>query len=242
MNTKKESQDIQQQYKELISQRRFAELAKLMKSSDTPPADYNIRTGFKAYIEEPQGKKVKLFYIMKLKEITQIKPDTSILRAACEISLDANSPEVLESVVKRLEIEKEVFKGMEAFLQKTYASYVENGRFVDISKLMEITSINPLEDMIHKGYQSYLEECKFISFSGLKKRTDIPPNEVMIQEIYQKYQEQYLLNQNKNDEEAMDTWFNRIKKLKRISKIRPKDLMIDLEQEQPPQDTDLPSP
>ncbi len=226
MNNNKATGDIQNTYKELIPQKRFTELIRLIDSSQTPPADFIIRMGFKNYMEEPTGKRVKLFYVMKLKEITDIKPEKSILIAACEISLDANAPEVLESVVKRLDIEQSVFKGMESFLQKTYTTYVEDGRFVDISKLMEITGIQPLEETIHKGYRSYIEECKFISFSGLKKRTGIPPNPDMIQEMYQQYQGQYLLQMKKNNEEEADTWIARIKKLKRISKIEPEKLLI----------------
>ena len=226
MNNKKATGDVQNAYKELIPQKRFTELIKLIESSQVAPADFIIRMGFKNYMEEPSGKRVKLFYVMKLKEITNVKPEKSIQIAACEISLEANAPEVLESIVKRLEIDKDVFKGMESFLQKTYSSYVEDGRFVDISKLMEITGINPLEDTIHKGYRSYIEDCKFISFSGLKKRTGIPPKNEMIQEMYQQYQGQYLLQVKKGNEEEADTWINRIKKLKRISKIEPEKLII----------------
>jgi hypothetical protein len=226
MNANKGNGDVQVKYKELIPERRFAELALLMEASQTTPADYIVRMGFKAYIEEHYGNKVKLFYIMKLKEITGVSPENEILKAACEIALGMNNPEILESLINRLEIDKTFFRELVATLQKIFSTYVQEGRFVDISKLMEITEIKPLETTIHEGYRSYLQECKFISFSGLKKRTGIKPDEEMVQEMYRQYQGQYLLAKSKKNEEAISDWENRIKKLERISKIKPTNPII----------------
>jgi hypothetical protein len=217
----KENSDIQEQYKELISQKRFTELVHLMNLSQLPPAEYIVRLGYKSYIEEPQGKKVKLFFIMKLKEITNILPSKEILKTSCAISLEADTPEVLESLIRRLDIDKSIIKELESTLQKTYTLYVAEGKFVDISKLMEVTGINPLEEIIHKGYKSYLEESKFISFSGLKKRTGIPPDEGMVQEIYNQYLGQYMLALNKRDAASAQSWLERIIKTERVTKISP---------------------
>lgn len=230
----KENIDIQDQYKELISQKRFTELVRLMNKSQVAPADFIVRMGYKSYVEEPQGNKVKLFFIMKLKEITQNPPGKDILKVACALSLESDTPEVLESSIKRLEIDKSVFKELESTLQKTYSQYVEEGKFVDISKLMEVTGINPLEEIIHKGYKSYLEESKFISFSGLRKRTGIPPDEGMIQEMYNQYLGQYLLATKKNIETAQ-SWLDRIVKMERVTKIAPKNpALLELLSSPPP--------
>lgn len=221
----KENADIQEQYKEFIPQKRFTELVRLMNRTQIPPADYIVRMGYKSYLEEPQGKKVKLFFIMKLKEITHLPPGKDILKLACAISLEADTPEVLESLIKRLEIDKSIIKELESSLQKTYTQYVEEGKFVDISKLMEITGINPLEEIVHKGYRSYLEESKFISFSGLRKRTGIAPDEIMIQEIYLQYYGQYMLALKK-DFETAQSWVDRISKMQRVTKVAPKNPAI----------------
>jgi hypothetical protein len=232
MSDNKANENAQAQYKELIPGKRFAELARLIRTSNIPPADYIVRMGFQSYMEEPQAKKVKLFYVMKLKELTGIHPEKEILKAICQLSLEMDTPDVLESLVKRLEVPENVLKEMEASLQKTYVTYVEEGKFVDISKLIEITGIQPQEEIVHKGYQGYLEECKFISFSGLKKRTGIQPDEEMLQEIYHLYEGHYLLATHKKDEETAQSWINRIKKLTRISKVEPKNLAISLEEEE----------
>lgn len=232
MSDNKTNGNIQDQYKELIPQKRFAELAGLIKSSQTPPAEYIVRIGFQNYMEEKHAKKVKLFYVMKLKELTGIQPEKTILKSIAQLSLEMDTPDVLESLVKRLGIPGEVLKEMSSVIQKTYVLYVDEGKFVDISKLIEVTGIQPNEDIIHKGYRSYLEECKFISFSGLKKRTGIKPDENMIQEMYHDYEGEYLKCINKKDNEGAESWVNRIKKLKRISKVEPQDLTISLEEPQ----------
>ncbi len=218
----KENADIQEKYKEFIPQKRFTELVRLMNRSQVPPAEYIVRMGYKSYLEEPQGKKVKLFFIMKLKEITHIPPTKDILKTACAISLEADTPEVLESLIRRLEIDKSIIKELESLLQKTYIQYVAEGKFVDISKLIEVTGIPPQEEIIHKGYRSYLEESKFISFSGLLKRTGIQPDEKMVEEIYLHYHGQYMLALNKRDEATAKFWLDRFKKMQRVTKIPPK--------------------
>lgn len=230
MSDNKTNGTIQDKYKELIPQKRFAELARLIKSSHIPPAEYIVRMGFKNYMDEHHAKKVKLFYVMKLKELTGIPPEKTILKDIVQLSLEMDTPDVLESLVKRLGIPGEVLKEMAAAIQKTFVLYVDEGKFVDISKLIEVTHIKPNEEIIHKGYRSYLEECKFISFSGLKKRTGIDPDTSMLQEMYRNYEGEYLRCINKKDDEGAESWINRIKKLKRISKVEPEDLSISLEE------------
>jgi hypothetical protein len=213
---------IQNLYKEYVSKKRFTELAKLVYSSNKKTADYIIRMGYKSYIEESGGNRVKLFSIMKLKEITSVKPDMNVMRFTCELALEMDSPEVIESIIKRIEIDKSVFQEMSSALQKVYNKYVNDGRFVDISRLMELTNTMPADGIIHKGYEFYLSEGKFISFSGLKKRTGIPPDESMIHDFYREYFANYIKNKHISKEKAQ-LWHDWLKKLKRISKINPPD-------------------
>lgn len=216
----KKSGDIQQSFKMLVKQRRFAEIAKLIETSKTKPAEYIVRLGYKQYIDEPQGNRVKLFYIMKLKELTDISPDDMVLKEACELSLDMDSPEILETLIKRLDIKKDLFQLMDKTLQALFSKQVEEGKFVDLARISEITGIKPKDAIIQNGYEKYLDEGKFISFSGLKKKTGIPPDETLIYDMYGKYNFNYLQYKNTSSERARE-WMDRLKKLKRISKIDP---------------------
>jgi len=226
MTTNKSSHDIQQIYKEYVSQKRFAELAKLKKNSKINPADYIIRMGYKSYMEENQGNRVKLFSIMKLKEITGVKPDQAVMKLTCEIALEMDSPEVIETLIKRIEIEKSTFQEMDVHMQKLYNKYVQEGRFIDISRLMELTDTKVSEEILHKGYEYYLSEGKFISFAGLKKRTGVQPDENMIQDVFYEYYTNYMKFKRISQEKAR-IWLERIKKLKRITKLEPKSFKID---------------
>ncbi len=226
---------LQQKYKEIINEKRFTELAKLVESSKEKPADYIVRMGYKNYMEEPQGKKVKLFYIMKLKEIAGINPEKNIIKEACEISLNMDSPEILEALIKRVGFDKSIFKEIQPAVQKTYTDYVADGKFVDVSKLIELTDVIPSEDIIQKGYEGYLEEAKFISFAGLKKRTNIPPDPDMVQSMYRKYHFNYLKYKNLSTEQSTE-WLERLKKLMRISKIEPQGITIEEEEPLPEHD------
>jgi hypothetical protein len=234
--SKLSGRDLQENFKEFIKEKRFLELSKLIESSDIRPAEYLVRMGYKGYMEESQGRKVKLFYIMKLREITGVIPDRNVIKEAIEIALRMDSPEALESFIKRVGIEKESFRELQPFIQKTYIDYLAEGKFVDISKLMELTDTRPEEEIIHKGYESYLEEGKFISFAGLKKRTGIKPDPVMIQMMYRKYHFNYLKFQRTSKEQSVE-WMERIKKLKRLSRIDPEGITI-VEDVPVPEDTD----
>jgi hypothetical protein len=227
---------LQTQYKELIIKKNFTALARLVEQNENfPPAENIVRLGFKTYLHEAGGSKVKLFYLMKLKEITSIKPDQGVVKDACEIALSMNSPEVLEALVNRTEASKSVFRELNAPLQKNYQKYINEGRFVDIAKLLEVTGIAPAADAVQKGYAIYLQEAKFISFSGLKKRTGIQPDKEMVEEVYRHYQGNYFRLKSVGDEQAT-IWMDRLRKLRKISKIDPPE---DVDIEEPEEEEEL---
>ncbi len=224
MNTP--SASLQNQYKELIAAKNFLELARVMERTKIPPADHVVRMGFKRYLQEAGGNKVRLFLLMKLMEITSIRPEETILKDACEIALSMDTPQILEALIKRMEIDKSVFNDMRNAIQKTYTDYVTSGRFMDISKLMEITNSSPAEDIIQKGYLMYLKDAKFISFTGLKKRTGIEPDQEMVLEMFWYYHTQ--LQESPADDEEM--WLRRLRKLKQISGVEPpEDIALEME-------------
>jgi hypothetical protein len=223
---------LQNQYKELIIEKNFTALALLIKQNENfPPAENIVRLGFKSYLHEAAGSKVKLFYLMKLKEITSVRPDDDILKEACEIALGMNSPQILDALIKRTETSKTIFKELHAILQKVFTDYVNMGRFMDISQLIDITGVMPGEELVQNGYFLYLQEVKFISFTGLKKRTMIKPDPEMVEQIYRQYFSTYIRVKMASEEQGK-MWMDRLRKLKRITKMDPPD-GIEIEKPEP---------
>lgn len=228
---------LQAQYKELVIAKNFTALSKLIKDNENfPPAENVVRLGYKTYLHEAGGNKVKLFFLMKLKEITSIKPDGAILKDACEIALNMDSPQVVEALVNRTGAARDVFRDLSALLQKKYKQYIAEGRFMDIAKLLEITGQFPDESGVQEGYMMYLEEAKFISFSGLKKRTGVKPDPDMVAQVYNSYYSSYLQARGQSEEQG-DMWMDRLRKLKRITKVKPPE-GIDIEPPKPDPEED----
>ncbi|MCP4149064.1 MAG: hypothetical protein GY757_15050 [bacterium] len=220
---------LQNQYKDLITRKNFVELGRLIEKTQTPPPENVVRFGYKTYLHEAGGNKVRLFLLMKLKELTSIEPDTGILKDACEVALSMDCPQVLEALIKRMGIDKIIFKEMSAILQKTYTNYVAQGKFIDIFKLMEITGSKPSEEIIQNGYRNYLYEAKFISFTGLKKRSGVVPDANMVLQVYWEYHSSFQ-KAKESDPDAASSWIRRIKKLGKITGIEPPE-GLQIEQE-----------
>lgn len=211
---------LQNKYKELIQARNFVELARSIEKTKIPPLDNIVRVGYKTYLREAPGNRVKLFYLMKLKEITGISPEDNILQEAFDIALGMDSPLVLEALMKRTDANKLIFSGLNASLQRVYNDYINQGRFKDIAKLMDLSGITPVEELVHKGYEEYLMDAKFISFTGLRKQTKIDPDKGMVHQVYYNYNSNYLKTKTRYVDEAR-TWLRRLHKLKKITRIDP---------------------
>lgn len=208
--------DLQEKFKNLIMDRRFMELSHLITVTQVSPPDYIVRMGFKSYMQGDRSQRVRLFFVMKLKEISKINPDETILEEIIRTSFEMSSPHILDSLCKRLEIDKSIFKSMNDELQEAYLGHVKKGVFANVEKLMEITGVEPAEMIIQKGYKYYLEEGKVISFTGLKNKTNIKPDKKMMLEIFKLYQE----NANKYDLEKKNNpegnvWKKRIERLRK---------------------------
>jgi hypothetical protein len=207
---------MQEQFKTLIMDRRFMELSHLITTTNAIPPDYIVRMGFKSYMQGQRSHRVRLFFVMKLKEITKVIPEEAILEEIIKTSFDMGSPHILDSLCKRLEIEKSIFQAMNDDLQDAYLGHVKKGVFANVEKLMEITAVEPTESIIQKGYQYYLEEGKVISFTGLKNKTGVKPDKKMMLEIFKLYQE------NANDYDLANKgkpegniWKKRIERLRK---------------------------
>ncbi len=216
-NSKSEKDaELQEKFKNLIMERRFMELSHLITVNQVFPPDYIVRMGFKSYMQGNRSQRVRLFFVMKLKEISKMNPDETILEEIIRTSFEMSSPHILDSLCKRLEIDKAIFKTMGDELQEAYLGHVKKGVFANVEKLMEITGVEPAESIIQRGYKYYLEEGKVISFTGLKNKTNIKPDKKMMLEIFKLYQE----NANKYDLEKKTTpegnvWKKRIERLRK---------------------------
>lgn len=222
MNKKKNLEEIHNQYKDLITDARFAELAQLMAISGEAPADYVVRMGFRIYMEKRRSHRVRLFYVMKLKEITNVTPEDSIMEDIIKTSFEMKSPHILDSLIKRLGIDVNIFRGMSDILQEAYLEHVKNGAFTNVEKLMEITKVQPSEESIQKAYHHYLMEGKLISFTGLKRRTSIQPDRKMILEVFKYYQEhasKYDMEHKGNPQG--NAWRKRIERLRKAMGTKP---------------------
>lgn len=208
--------ETQERFKELISDKRFMELAHLLAHTKLRPPEYVVRMGFRMYMDKKRSYRVKLFFVMKLKEITGIGPEDDILEEIINTSFELNSPHILDSLCRRLEIDKAIFKNMNEQLQEAYLSHVKNGIFANVEKLMEVTEIEPSEEIIQKAYKFYLTEGKLISFTGLKNRTGIKPDRKMVLEIFKLYQEKANLYELENKgKKKSNIWKKRIERLRK---------------------------
>ena len=224
MSKKKNIEEIQNQFKELIKQQRFMELAQLMTITGETPADYVVRMGFRMYMEKKRSHRVRLFYVMKLKEISGVAPDESILEDIIKTTFEMHSPHILDSLCKRLEINVSVFKTLNDELQDAYLYHVKDGAFTNVEKLMEVTKVSPSDESIQKAYHHYLMEGKLISFTGLKRRTQIQPDRKMILEVFKHYQENAAKHdvENKSKPES-NPWRKRIERLRKAMGSIPQD-------------------
>ncbi|MGE5343801.1 MAG: hypothetical protein ACM3SY_20215 [Candidatus Omnitrophota bacterium] len=219
MITKKKTvdvEDVQTSFKNAIMEKRFLELANLMALTGETPADYHIRMGFRMYMEKQRSNRVKLFFVMKLKEITKVSPEDDIIEEIVKTSFEMKSPHILDSICQRLEIGTNIFKNLNDELQEAYLDYVKSGAFTNVEKLMDVTRINPSEQIIQRAYEHYLMEGKLISFTGLKRRTGIAPDRKMILNIMKYYQEnsaKYDQENRKNPEG--NSWKKRLERLRK---------------------------
>jgi hypothetical protein len=222
MSRKKNIEEIQNQFKQLITEMRFTELSQLMAVTGETPADYLVRMGFRMYMEKNRSHRVRLFYVMKLKEITRVIPEESILEDIIKTTFEIHSPHILDSLCKRLEINVTIFKTLNDELQDAYLYHVKNGAFTNVEKLMDITKIPPSQESIQKAYHYYLRDGKLISFTGLKRRTGIQPDRKMILEIFKHYQEKATQYDSKHKSKPEgNTWRKRIERLRKAMGTRP---------------------
>ena len=216
-------QKTQDEYKLFIKDKNFIEIARLMKKSNIKPAEFSVRVGVKTYLEEKHPLRIKLFFILKLIEITTVNVDANIIQDICKLMLDLGTPYTLEYFSKKTEINDEIFKNIKGYIQKHYSIYIKEGLQVELVKLMEISKINPSENLVFEGYKTYLEEGNIISFVNLKKRTEVEPREELILEMFELYKNKSNGTVESDEENNKEYWEKRIEKLSKATGIEFKD-------------------
>ena len=211
------NQQIQDEFKNFINEKRFTELSKLIKKSKKKPADYLVRIGINLYLKEQRPLKVKLFFILKLLEITELNLDSKLLIDICKNMLELGTPYTLGYFSTITQIDDEIFKSIGGDIQKHYSVYIKEKMLVEITKLMEITKIEPLPALVSEGYMDYLKEGNIVSFVNLKKRTKLEAKREMLFEVFEFYKEK---SKNTSEIEKSDYWKKRIEKLSKSVGIK----------------------
>jgi len=208
---------LHEQYRELILGKRLLEFQQLLSRSQEPPSDYIVHIGYRTYVKEARLKRVQLFYLVKLYEITRIPPENRVIQEVCDITLENSNLAIFEVTARRLEVKRELFTEMKHFFQGKYEKYMDAGRFADLSRMMEISGTAPTVESVQHWYRKYLESGKLISFVGLKKRTGIEPDPRMVDEVLLRYQENLARTA---DGDEVRLWQDRIDRLKRLAEAK----------------------
>jgi len=208
---------LHEQYRELILGKRLLEFQQLLSKSQEPPSDYIVHIGYRTYVKEARLRRVQLFYLVKLYEITRIAPENKVIQEVCDITLENDDLAIFEVTTRRLEVKRALFTEMKHFFQGKYEKYMDAGRFADLSKLMKISGTAPTLESVQHWYREYLVAGKLISFVGLKKRTGIEADPRMVDEVLLLYRE----NQERTaDGDEVKLWQDRIDRLKRLAETR----------------------
>ncbi len=211
------NQQLQDIYKSLINNKNFLGISKLIEKTEIKPNDYLVRLGIKNYLEEQRAIKTRLFYIIKLLEISDANLDANLLQDICMLMLDLGTPNILEFFAKKTRIDNQIYINIKGYIQKTYSNYMQAGKLVEMTKLMEITSITPNENLVLESYRTFLQSGNLISFANLHKRTGIDPDREFILKMMDFYQEKTMTPGVK--EEDKQFWEKRIKKLSNLTGI-----------------------
>ncbi len=212
-------QQLQDEYKTLIREKRFVDLDRLIQKTTIKPAEYSVRIGVKTYLGEKRSLKTKLFFIIKLLEITETNLDANIIQDICKLMLELGNPYTLEFFAKKTSIDEAIYKEIKGYIQKHYSTYINEGKLVEITKLMEISKIEPSESLIFEGYKNYLQEGNIISYVNLQKRTEIEPKKEFILEMFQFYKNKSDISPKENEDKGEGFWEKRIEKLSKVTGI-----------------------
>ncbi len=209
---------LQSLFGNLINDKKFFDLKRLMKQSHTKPAEYSIRIGIKNYLNEKRSIKTRLFLVMTLLEITQTSLDSKTLQQICTLMLELGTPYTLDYFSKSYKIDLQIYQSITDVIQKQYSNYINEGKQVELTKLMEISKVKPLESLVLNGYKIYLEEGNIISFVNLKKRTEIEPKKELILDVLEFYDTKSVSSNNEGEKDK-EYWKKRMEKLSKVTGV-----------------------
>jgi predicted Ser/Thr protein kinase len=221
--------DLQKNYRTLIGEKKLQDVKQLMERTHTDPLEYLVQIGYRTYLDEDVPDRVKLFYFLKLYDITAVMPENVTLRRICEIALHLDSLLMIETLIKRLHLEPALFKEIQAPVHKAFRDLLHVGQFNQIARLMTLTGITPSEDIIQRAYRTYLLEGRFISLMGLREHTGINPDKKVTSEVLKWYFANYTMlrqlnfadieSQRRVSDEST-TWLEWIEELSKISGLK----------------------
>jgi predicted Ser/Thr protein kinase len=227
--TSERNPELQKAFRSLITEKRLHELKNLIDQCGSEPLDYLTQIGYRTYLDDEGSDQIKLFYFLKLFDITQVAPENVSLRRVCEIALRMESLLMLETLVKRLHLEPRSFRDVSPAVHKAFRAFLHRGQFNQVARLIALTDITPDEQVIQRGYRTLLMEGRFVSVRGLQEHTRVKPDMKIISDVLKWYFASYsalrqlnyadLESQKKISEES-NTWLEWIDEISSLGGLR----------------------
>lgn len=200
---------------DMIQEHRLSELQQLMSENRQPLPETAVRMGYRLYAERDESFRTRYFLIRKLKEITGIDPEETVVKSLVKEMIGSQPPAVFKLVCQSLGISPTLLRALNRNIQEWYRKLLENAQYPQMSQLQAVTRLAPEESMIQEAYKRYLISGHLISFSGLRKQLGIDPQPDMVQQVYQHFRSALGTNSGTSagDRENLRRWYAKVQEM-----------------------------
>lgn len=207
----------------LIEEHRLTELQQIIRENSQPLPETAVRMGYRIYIEQEMTFRTRFFLIKKLREITKVEPDESIIHHLLRGLIGIHPMAVFKLVCDQLEIGIPLLKPLSRELQNWYQDLLDNGQYPQVSQLQEITGIPPDATLVQETYKKYLISGRLISYAGLSKQLGILPQPTMVQQVYSHFRQALAPNSQipDSDRDNVQKWYGKIEAMTGIADSSP---------------------
>ncbi len=223
MNNHKQHREFTNIVVTLIEEHRLTELTQIIRESDQPLPETAVRMGYRRFIDQEMSFRTRFFLIKKLKDITGVQPDETILHTLAQSMIGTQPLAVFGLVCKGLDIRSPALRPLFKEIQDWYKDLMDNNQFQQVSQLLEITGLSPDSGLIQDSYKKYLVSGRLISYAGLSKQLGIPPLANMVQQVYSHFRQALAPGSPipAGDRENIKKWYNKIESLTGIPDNNP---------------------
>jgi len=207
----------------LIEEHRLTELQQIIEANDQPLPETGVRMGYRLYIDQEMAFRTRFFLIKKLREITRIEPDETIITLLVRSMIQVQPLVLFKLVCDGLNIQSSVIKSLNREIQDWYKDMIDNNQFQQVTQLLTITNLSPDPVMIQDAYKNYLISGRLISYAGLSKQLEIPPTPETIRQVYSHFHQALAPNSPipAADRENVMKWYKRIESMTGIADTTP---------------------